>query len=44
MNIFVTTISDPQQLWLATILDFETFIEDSAVLSSLLSFNTLGDI
>ena len=34
-------ISDPQHRWLEAIFDFDTFIEDSTVLSSLLSFITL---
>ena len=42
MNIFCRSdISDPQQRWLEAIFDFDTFIEDSTVLSSLLSFITL---
>ena len=36
--ILVAAISDPRQAWLAAVLDFETFIEDSAVSSDLLSF------
>ena len=34
-------ISDPQQPGLAAILDFDIFIEDSAVLSSLLGYISL---
>ena len=42
MNIFCRSdISDPQQRWLEAILDFDTFTEDSAILSSLLSFIAL---
>ena len=39
--MFIAAISDPQQPSLAAILDFHTFIKDSAVLSSLLGFITL---
>ena len=42
MNNFCRSdISDPQQRWLEAIFDFDTFIEDSTVLSSLLSFITI---
>ena len=40
MKNSVEAISNPQQRWLAAILDFDTFIEDSAVLSNLLGFIT----
>ena len=40
-TIFVAASNDPQQPWFAAALDFDTFIEDPAVLSSLLSFITL---
>ena len=41
--MFIAATSDPQQPWLAAILDFHNFIEDSAVLSSLLGFITPED-
>ena len=44
MNNFVAAIRDPQQLWLAAVLDFETVNEDSALLTSLLRSITLYDI
>ena len=40
----VAAISHPQQPWLAAILDFYAFIEDSADLSSPLGFITIEDI
>ena len=40
-TFFVAASSDPQQPWLAAALNFDTFTEDLAVLSSLLSFITL---
>ena len=40
MNFFVATINYPQQPGLEAILDFDIFIEDSGVLSSLLGFIT----
>ena len=38
---FVAASSDPQRPWWAAALDFDTFIEDSAILSSVLSFTTI---
>ena len=40
-TISVATNSDPQQPWLAAAMNFDTFTEDLAVLSSLLSFITI---